>query len=98
MPAPGGEAAQHHGAVQGGTIKGQGDGEVTTETDGLRHFNQTLSTDVPRQVQRDPEDDSGPLQGQVNYQQVWQLNVRGFTCQPLGFGRTELHILSRTQD
>ena len=38
------------------------------------------------------------LQGQVDYQQVWQLNVRGFTCQPLGFGRTELYILSRTQD
>ena len=36
--------------------------------------------------------------GIVDYQQVWHLNVRGFTCQALGFGRTELHILSRTQD
>ena len=53
--------------------------------------NQTRSADVPRQVQRDPEDGSGPLQGQVNHQQAWQLNVSGFTCQPLGFGRTEQH-------
>ena len=91
MSAPGGEAAQHRGAVQGVTIQGLGDSRASTETDGLCHFNQTHSADVPRQVQRDPEDGSGPLQGQVNHQQAWQLNVSGFTCQPLGFGRTEQH-------
>ena len=79
MPAPGGEATQHQGAVHGDPIQALGDGKATTETDGLH------------QVQRDSEDGSGPLQGQVNHQQVWQLNVSGFTCQPLGFGRTELH-------
>merc|ERR1712208_6368 len=42
-------------------------------------------------VQRDPEDGSGPLQGQVNRQQAWQLDMSGFTCQPLGFGRAEQH-------
>ena len=46
MPAPGGEAAQHRGAVQGVTIQGQRDGKATTETDGLRHLYQTRSTDV----------------------------------------------------
>ena len=73
MSAPGGEAAQHRGAVQGVTIQALGDSRASTETDGLCHFNQTHSADVPRQVQRDPEDGSGPLQGQVNHQQMWQL-------------------------
>ena len=54
MSAPGGEATQHQGAVHGDPIRALGDGKATTETDGLR------------QVQRDPEDGSGPLQGQVN--------------------------------
>ena len=91
MPATGGEAVQHQGTVQGVTTQGLGDSKATTETDGLRHFIQTRSADVPRQVQRDPEDGSGPLQGQVNHQQAWQLNVSGLTCQPLGFGRTKQH-------
>ena len=91
MPATGGEAVQHQGTVQGVTTQGLGDSKATTETDGLRHFIQTRSADVPRQVQRDPEDSPGPLQGQLNCQQAWQLDVSGFTCQPLGFGRTEQH-------
>ena len=91
MSAPGGEAVQHRGAVQGITIQALGDSRASTGTVGLCHFKQTHSADVPRQVQRDPEDGSGPLQGQVNHQQIWQLNVSGFTCQPLGFGRTEQH-------
>ena len=65
MPAPGGEAAQRQGALQGVTIQEQGDSEATTETDGLCSY-QTSSADVPCQVQRDPEDGSGPLQGLVN--------------------------------
>ena len=72
MPAPGGEAAQRQGALQGVTIQEQGDSEATTETDGLCSY-QTSSADVPRQVQRDPEDGSGPLQGQVNRQQACHL-------------------------
>ena len=39
MSAPGGEAAQHRGAVQGVTIQGLGDSRASTETDGLCHFN-----------------------------------------------------------
>ena len=47
MAAPGGEAVQHQGAVQGVTIQGLGDSKATTETDGLCDFNQTSSADVP---------------------------------------------------
>jgi len=39
MSAPGGEAAQHRGAVQGVTIQALGDSRASTETDGLCHFN-----------------------------------------------------------
>ena len=39
MSAPGGEAAQHRGAVQGVTIQTLGDSRASTETDGLCHFN-----------------------------------------------------------
>ena len=60
MPAPGGEATQHQGAVHGDPIQALCDAKATTEADG------TSCADVPRQVQRDPEDDSGQLQGQVN--------------------------------
>ena len=60
MSAPGGEATQHQGAVHGDPIQALGDDKATTEADG------TSSADVPRQVQRDPEDDSGQLQEQVN--------------------------------
>ena len=80
MPAPGGEADQHQGTVQGDPIQALGDGKATPETDGLRYLDQTSSADVSCQVQRDPEDGSGPLQGQVNRQQAWQLDVSGFTC------------------
>ena len=56
MSAPGGVATQHQGAVHGDPIQALGDDEAATETDG------TSRADVPRQVQRDPEDDSGQLQ------------------------------------
>ena len=73
MPALGGEAAEHQAAVQRDPIQALVDGEATAETDGLRHLNQTSSTDVQSQVQRDSENDPGPLQGQVNRQQAGQL-------------------------
>ena len=60
MPTSGGEATQHQGAVHGDPIQALGDDKATTEADG------TSCADVPRLVQRDPEDDSRLLQGQVN--------------------------------
>ena len=46
MPAPGGEATQHQGAVHGDPIQALGEDKATTEADG------TSSADVPCQVDR----------------------------------------------
>ena len=64
-----GEAAVHQVLVQGDLNQALDDSEATTEANGLRHLHQTCSADV----QRDSEDDPGPLQGQVNCQQAGHL-------------------------
>ena len=74
LPAATGEAAEHQVSVQGGPIQGQDDGEATTDTNGLSYLNQTRSADVQSQVQRDSNDDPGPLQGQFNRQQSIHCN------------------------
>ena len=53
LPAATGEAAEHQVSVQGDLDQRQDNGEATTETNGLRHHNQTFSADVQSQVQRD---------------------------------------------
>ena len=51
MPAPGGKAAQHQGAMLDDTIQGPGDSEVSTEAVGLCHCYKTRSAVVTRQIQ-----------------------------------------------